>query len=74
MQAGFYDNNGIGIAIVNCIGKVQINDSIFARNYLLNSTALLAGGGGVYIEFTSMFQAFQPALAIMSTISSHGTP
>jgi len=52
LYTGFYENNGIGIAIVNSNGNVQINNSRFERNHLLKPTKVLAGGGGVYTELT----------------------
>ena len=50
-----YDNNGIGMAIVDSNGTINITYSEFMNNSLnsVEQTANFTGGGGLYIEFTA---------------------
>ena len=50
-----YENNGIGVAIVDSNGVISIMHSEFSNNSLNSSEQAVnfTGGGGVYIEFTS---------------------
>ena len=49
-----YDNNGIGVVIIDCNGTISITHSEFRNNSLnlLEQSVNLTGGGGLYIEFT----------------------
>ena len=49
-----YENNGIGMAIVDSNGTISIMHSEFSNNSLNSSeqAANFTGGGGVFIEFT----------------------
>ncbi|XP_065904410.1 uncharacterized protein [Dysidea avara] len=58
IHAGLYDNNGTGIAIVDSTGNVEINNSKFVNNSLNSANPMLAGGGGIYIEFTNCAPGF----------------
>ena len=44
------ESRGMGIAIFDTDGRVEISNSVFDNNKLNDS--LLSGGGGVYVEFT----------------------
>lgn len=49
-----YDNNGIGVVIIDCNGTINITHSEFSNNSLnpLEQSVNFSGGGGLYIEFT----------------------
>ena len=49
-----YNNNGIGVVIIDCNGTISITHSEFSNNSLnpLEQSVNFAGGGGLYIEFT----------------------
>ena len=45
--------NGLGLALIDTGGSVVIRKSVFANNSVnRNETKVIAGGGGVYVEFT----------------------
>ena len=45
--------NGIGLAFIDTDGSIDITNCTFANNSVnQNETEVIAGGGGVYIEFT----------------------
>ena len=45
--------NGLGLALIDTGGSVVIRKSVFANNSVnKNETEVIAGGGGVYVEFT----------------------
>jgi len=46
------NNNGTGLVIVDTIGTISIEGSVFRDNRVSKSNAVLSGGGGVIIEFT----------------------
>ena len=50
-----FDNNGAGLLIYDTNGMVNITDSLFTGNKLkeVENTKYLAGGGGIYIEYTN---------------------
>ena len=49
-----YDNNGVGVVIIDCNGAISIMHSEFSNNSLdpFEQSVNFTGGGGVYIEFT----------------------
>ena len=49
-----YNNNGIGMAIIDSNGTINITFSEFRNNFLnsLEQAVNFTGGGGLYIEFT----------------------
>ena len=53
-NVSFVDNNGVGLLIYDTNGTVNIVNSLFMGNKLreAEATEYLAGGGGIYIEFT----------------------
>ncbi|XP_065904412.1 uncharacterized protein [Dysidea avara] len=62
-------NNGIGMAIVNSNGKIEIKHSLFVNNSLnpKEQNETFTGGGGLYIEFTRCV----PGLANCSKVHTH---
>ena len=50
----FVENNGVGLLIYDTNGTVHIVNSLFTDNELkaAEATEYLAGGGGIYMEFT----------------------
>ena len=63
------NNNGIGMAIVNSHGKIEIKHSLFANNSLnpKEQNETFTGGGGLYIEFTRC----APGLTNCSKVHTH---
>ena len=53
-NAKIYDNNGIGVVIIDCNGTINITHSEFSNNSLnpLERSVNFTGGGGLRIEFT----------------------
>ena len=49
-----YNNNGMGVVIIDCNGTISITHSEFSNNSLnpLEQSVNFTGGGGLYIEFT----------------------
>ncbi|XP_065888116.1 uncharacterized protein [Dysidea avara] len=67
----FYQNNGIGLSIVNTGGVVTISNSVFDSNYV-SGDGEYPGGGGLYIEFPFCLpDSFSHAVLSSNSRNSH---